>query len=87
MEYTPIFTGIPPHLLFMTELEGIKQKMELQTLEICGKFTKELDNCGIGGKVFHATQVLDEVWAVHDNIVDTLSSLSQLPFKETSPIS
>eukprot|EP00957_Ditylum_brightwellii_P027366 2068544-Ditylum_brightwellii.AAC.1 len=46
--------------------------MELQTLEIRNKFTKELDNCDIGGQVFCAMQVLDEVWAVDDKIVDTI---------------
>eukprot|EP00957_Ditylum_brightwellii_P196048 14937144-Ditylum_brightwellii.AAC.1 len=69
----------------MTELEGIKQKIELQTLEICGKFTKELDKRSIGGQVFCAMQVLDEVRAVHDKIVDTLSSLSKLSLKGRSP--
>eukprot|EP00957_Ditylum_brightwellii_P009980 753043-Ditylum_brightwellii.AAC.1 len=59
--------------------------MELQTLEICNKFTKELDNCGIGGQVFCATQVLDEVWAVHDKIVDTLLSMTKLSLNKQSP--
>ena len=42
-EYTPVFTGIPPHVLPMTELENIKLKMEYQTLEIIGKCKEELD--------------------------------------------
>eukprot|EP00957_Ditylum_brightwellii_P108836 8302278-Ditylum_brightwellii.AAC.1 len=61
--------------------------MEMQTLEACGKFTKELDNCGIRGQVFCAKQVLDEVQAVHDKIVDTLLNLSKLSLKEQSPTS
>eukprot|EP00957_Ditylum_brightwellii_P116079 8855080-Ditylum_brightwellii.AAC.1 len=61
--------------------------MELKKLEICGKFTKELDNCDIMGQVFCATQVLDEVQAVHGKIVDTLSSLSKLSLKEQPPTS
>eukprot|EP00957_Ditylum_brightwellii_P178856 13623445-Ditylum_brightwellii.AAC.1 len=59
--------------------------MELQTLKICNKFTNKLDNHGIGDQVFHATQVLDKVQAVHDKIVDTLSSMSTLLLNKQSP--
>ena len=76
-EFTPVFTGIPPHVLLMSEMEQIKEKMELQTLEILQKFTDKLDFRGIRGQVFCATQILDEVKAVHKKIVDTLNSLSK----------
>eukprot|EP00957_Ditylum_brightwellii_P039896 3020528-Ditylum_brightwellii.AAC.1 len=59
--------------------------MELQTLEICNTFTEELDNHGIRGQVFCATQVLDEVQAVHDKIVDTLLSMTKLSLNKQSP--
>eukprot|EP00957_Ditylum_brightwellii_P020023 1511732-Ditylum_brightwellii.AAC.1 len=52
---------------------------------IKSKFTKELDNCGIGGQMFCAAQVLDEVRAVHDKIVDSLLSMSKLSLSKQSP--
>eukprot|EP00957_Ditylum_brightwellii_P128575 9807875-Ditylum_brightwellii.AAC.1 len=48
--------------------------MEPQTMEIIEKFKDELDVHGIGGQVFRATQVLDEIKKLHDKIEETLDN-------------
>eukprot|EP00957_Ditylum_brightwellii_P181794 13848927-Ditylum_brightwellii.AAC.1 len=49
---TPVFPGIPPHVLMMAELECLKDEMHLQSLEVVEGIKNELDKRNIGGQAF-----------------------------------
>ena len=75
-DFTPFFTGIPPHVLIMVEIEELKIKMEQQKNEIVTGLSAELDRRHIGGDAFQATQILDEVKKAHDSMLEKLNSIS-----------
>ena len=45
-EYTPIFTGIPPHVVILANFEGLKKKMEAIRSEVHDDFTEEMNHNG-----------------------------------------
>ena len=49
--YTPYFTGIPPHVILMSEIESLKDNFEEQTIDIVQEARNELNERKVGGDV------------------------------------
>ena len=58
---TPVFTGIPPHVVVMSELEAFKSSLEAQTGNLVGALKSEMDKRGLGGEGFQARILLEDM--------------------------
>ena len=74
--YTPFFTGIPPHVMMMVEIEKLKMGVDHQTCTIVEGMKTELDKRNIGGYSYQATMVLDEVKRAHDELLNKLNGIT-----------
>jgi len=63
MPFTPFFTGIPPHVSVLVELETLKQSLNKQKNGILDGIVKELDKRTIGGQEYQTTALLGEIKA------------------------
>ena len=59
--FTPFFTGIPPHVMMMVEIEMMKKTISEQTCAIVDGLKMELDKRNIGGDTYQDKMVLEEV--------------------------
>ena len=50
IKLTPYFTGLPPHITLLYEMESLKDTMKT---EICELLTTELNNRDVGGVMYH----------------------------------
>ena len=69
---TPIFTGVPPHVMIMVEMEELKTLLKDQRKEIAADLRDELKKRHIGGDAFEASSILEEVTKVHERTLDAL---------------
>ena len=60
-EFTPIITGVPPHVLLMSKMENLLMKFEKIRGDIRDDFGGMLDNRGVGGSEFHTNQILEAI--------------------------
>ena len=58
---TPLFTGLPPHIMIMVEMEELKSVLKKQRSEIVGDARDELNRREVGGDAFIANEILEEV--------------------------
>ena len=63
--FTPFFVGIPPHVMMMAGIEILKKTISKQTCAIVYGLNIELDKRNIGGDIYQATMVLEEVKRAH----------------------
>lgn len=68
------FTGIPPHVLLMSEMEALKLKLEVNRNKIESGLRDELDRRHVGGERFQMNEMLNEVSRVHDRMIDVLQN-------------
>ena len=47
---TPSFTGIPPHVGILAQLEGLKLELKMMTETILGGVKADLDACRMGSQ-------------------------------------
>ena len=69
---TPIFTGVPPHVMIMVEMEDLKNVLKDQRKHISADFRDELNKRHIGGDAFEASGIVEEVTKVHERTLDAL---------------
>ena len=62
---TPLFTGVPPHVMIMVDMEELETVLKDQRKQISADFWDELNKRHIGGDAFEASGILDEVNKVH----------------------
>ena len=74
--FTLFFTGIPPHVMMMAEIEILNKTIAKQTCAIFDGLKTELDKRNIGGDTYQATMVLEEVKIAHDMMYTKLSSIT-----------
>ena len=74
--FAPFFTGIPPHVMTMAEIEIMKKKIAKQTCAIVDGLNMELDKRNIGGDTYQATMVLEEVKRAHEMKYTKLISIT-----------
>ena len=56
---TPLFTGIPPHVIMMSEMEVLKEVILLQKGDILYGLKEDLNKRNIGGNTFQANDILE----------------------------
>ena len=75
--HTPVFTGIPPHVLLMSSIENLKGHFKSQQNKIVTEIRKELDNRHVGGDSFQASKIFEDITRLHQQISDVIGCLSQ----------
>lgn len=73
----PRLTGIPPHVALLNEMAGIREKIEKTSILLMDNMKSELNSRGIGGEVFQANAILEEVKRVTENMETLLSGNSK----------
>ena len=74
-KYTPFFTGIPPHVMMMTELESLRLKLVEHKNDIIDGLKDELDRRDLGGVEYQTRVVLDEVKKAHDEMIRRMEDM------------
>ena len=69
---TPIFTGVPPHVMILVEMEDLKNVLKDQRKQISADLRDELNIRYIGRDAFEASGILEEVTKVHEITLDAL---------------
>ena len=69
---TPLFTGIPPHVIMMSEMEVLKEVILSQKGDILYGLKEELNKRNIGGDTFQANGILEEVNRVHSRMMEVM---------------
>ena len=69
---TPEFTGIPPHVIIMFEVEDLKYVLRKQRQYIVMYLREELDRRHVGEDTYQANGILEEVTRVHDRTMEAL---------------
>ena len=75
--FTPCFTGIPPNVMMMAEIEILKKTIAKQTCAIFDGLKTELDKRNISGDTYQATIVLEEVKISHEMMYTKLRSITR----------
>ena len=60
-EYTPTLTGVPPHVLLMSEMEILRRKIDDHQKGINSDTDKIIDERGVGGNEFHTNSILSAI--------------------------
>uniref|UniRef100_A0A6U0PKS0 Uncharacterized protein n=1 Tax=Eucampia antarctica TaxID=49252 RepID=A0A6U0PKS0_9STRA len=74
-QYTPVFTGIPPHVVVMSDLEASKNTLGTQTNSIMAALNSELNNRGVGGEGFQARAIFEEMKSPQGSFLEQMNSL------------
>ena len=77
--YTPYFTGIPPHVMLMSEIESLKADFEQQTRDIVQEIRNELNEKNVGGDLNKYGCVLDEKKPANEYFLSKFQNLSGNP--------
>ena len=73
-ESTPMFTGIPPHVVILANFEGLKNKMERIRSEVHEDFSEEMDNRGVGGVAFlNQKAILKRMDELEGNLLSSMN--------------
>ena len=72
-KYTPVFTGLPPHVTLLSKMEGLKQDFHKMKDELIQEFKVELDkHVNNGEKYFDSKALIDKLDLLEKNIMDQL---------------
>ena len=63
---TPYLTGIPPHVILMSEIEAFKATFDQQTRDIFQKMINRLNESYVGGYLHKSGCVLDKIKAANE---------------------
>ena len=69
---TPIFTGVPPHVMIMVDMEELKTVLKDQRKHISADLRDKLNKRHIGGDSFEASGILEEGTKSHERTLDSL---------------
>ena len=78
VKYTPYPTGIPPHVIILSQFEGMKLSLTKQRDEILKGLTKELDERHSGNENYRAEMILKEMQESNENFLKQLKSFSSI---------
>ena len=73
--YTTCATDIPPHVMLMEEIEVMKAYFDKQTTHIVENTRTELNAQNVGGDLYKAGCVLDEIKAANESFLIKLQYL------------
>ena len=68
----PEFTGIPPHVIIMVEMEELKYILVKQIQDIVMDLREELDRKNVRGDTYQSNGILEEVTLLHDSMMESL---------------
>ena len=74
--FTPFGTGIPPHVMLLSEIQCLKASFKQQTNTIVEGMREELNRRNVGGDAFRADCVLDDIKIANESF---LSKLGEMP--------
>ena len=69
---TPIFTGLPPQVMIMVEMEELNTVLKDQRKQISAGWWDKLDTIHIGGDAIEASGIIEEITKVHERTLDAL---------------
>jgi len=72
--YTPVTTGIPPHVVMMNQFKSFKLKLEKQTGNLIDALKKELNDRGVGGDAYKANQILQDLKDQQDSFLTKMNN-------------
>ena len=58
---TPYLTGVPPHILIMSDMKRLENRLDRVSDEMMEKMKDKLDKRDIGGGMHHALAIQDEI--------------------------
>jgi hypothetical protein len=58
---TPMFTGIPPHIIILAELEHVKSELAEMAEKLASKVNDIFEERGIGSAEFHTRAIIDKI--------------------------
>jgi hypothetical protein len=70
---SPRSTGIPPHVLLMAEMEGLKKAFEEMKSSMMADMRSEMDKRGVGGSEFHTNRILEALEATTAKMVEKIN--------------
>ena len=62
------FIGIPPHVALMNDISTINTNIACSKMEMISKLKNELTTRWVGGEVFQANAILEDVSNIHEKI-------------------
>ena len=69
----PRLTGLPPHVALLNEMDALKGTMSSSAQKLENTLKDELNRRGIGGEVFQANGILQDVRDVHQEMMKVLN--------------
>jgi len=66
---TPFFTGIPPHVIMLTELESLRLRLNQHKDDIISEFKNELNKRNLGGVEYQTSVLMNEVKKSNDEML------------------
>ena len=71
---TPYFSGIPPHVIQLAEIEKLSQKIDNLRDTIKNLFQTELDERGVGSPEFYTTKIMERLSSLQSDITKRLDN-------------
>ena len=65
---TPILTGVPPHVLLMAYMKRFESKIDDLHSEMMNGMKEELNERDIGGGMYHAKRICEEIRALCESL-------------------
>ena len=69
---TPIFTGVPPNVMIMVDMEELKSVLRDQWKQISADLRDKLNKRHIGGDALESSGILEELTKVHERTLNAL---------------
>ena len=74
--YTPFATGVPPHVMLMSEIQTLKTSFQQQTITVIEGIREELNKRNVGGDSYRAECILEDIKKANDSFLIKLNRLS-----------
>ena len=65
---TPFLTGVPPHILMMSDMKRFENKLDNIRSEMMESMKEELNKRDIGGGMYHAVQIQEEIRGLREEL-------------------
>ena len=82
IEYTPIFTGVPPHVLLMSQMELLRRKIDDIQKGINSDMNKMIDKRGVVVNEFRNNVILSAIEESKNNIVSVVNNVTKSNINE-----
>ena len=83
---TPVLTGIPPHILVLSQLDSPTRSQLKIADEVMERMKNELDNRDIGGG-YHASKLVEEMSKAHNDIIKKITEVKTIALSASNDAS